>query len=405
MGLINAATGAIGSVVGDQFKEFVTCPSSDKSVLVQRGLVQHGEGNSNPTEGIISNGSKIVVPSGYAMMIVDNGAIKEFSAEPGEYIWDTSSEPSVFEGGFFKGIGDSIKRIGDRITYGGQAAKDQRVYYVNLLNITGNKFGSANTETILDPVYGSVEITYFGEYSFKVVDPAVLVANLIGANPADTITVDEIVGGQLKLQFASNVSTCISNLMVQNNISFNVVQGYKNQVVTQMNSLLDESWRQQYGLEIQDVALNINASEESKAIIREVDAEISKTRRMGNLYSENPSGLMAAATAESMKAAAANEGTGAMMGLMGMNMAQQTGANVMAQAAAMTPVEPTPVAPAPTPAEVAPVEAPVPVKETTTPVEPTPEAATTTAAPKFCMNCGTPVTGKFCSNCGTQVSE
>ena len=405
MGLINAATGAIGSVVGDQFKEFVTCPSSDKSVLVQRGLVQHGEGNSNPTEGIISNGSKIVVPSGYAMMIVDNGAIKEFSAEPGEYIWDTSSEPSVFEGGFFKGIGDSIKRIGDRITYGGQAAKDQRVYYVNLLNITGNKFGSANTETILDPVYGSVEITYFGEYSFKVVDPAVLVANLIGANPADTITVDEIVGGQLKLQFASNVSTCISNLMVQNNISFNVVQGYKNQVVTQMNSLLDESWRQQYGLEIQDVALNINASEESKAIIREVDAEISKTRRMGNLYSENPSGLMAAATAESMKAAAANEGTGAMMGLMGMNMAQQTGANVMAQAAAMTPVQPAPVAPAPTPADVAPVEAPVPVKETTTPVEPTPEAATTTATPKFCMNCGTPVTGKFCSNCGTQVSE
>lgn len=405
MGLINAATGAIGSVVGDQFKEFVTCPSSDKSVLVQRGLVQHGEGNSNPTEGIISNGSKIVVPSGYAMMIVDNGAIKEFSAEPGEYIWDTSSEPSVFEGGFFKGIGDSIKRIGDRITYGGQAAKDQRVYYVNLLNITGNKFGSANTETILDPVYGSVEITYFGEYSFKVVDPAVLVANLIGANPADTITVDEIVGGQLKLQFASNVSTCISNLMVQNNISFNVVQGYKNQVVTQMNSLLDESWRQQYGLEIQDVALNINASEESKAIIREVDAEISKTRRMGNLYSENPSGLMAAATAESMKAAAANEGTGAMMGLMGMNMAQQTGANVMAQAAAMTPVQPAPVTPAPTPADVAPVEAPVPVKETTTPVEPTPEAATTTAAPKFCMNCGTPAAGKFCSNCGTQISE
>ena len=126
---------------------------------------------------------------------------------------------------------------------------------------------------------------------------------------------------------------------------------------------------------------------------------------MGNLYSENPSGLMAAATAESMKAAAANEGTCAMMGLMGMNMSQKTGANVMAQAAAMTPVEPAPVAPAPTPADVAPVEAPVPVKETTTPVEPTPEAATTTATPKFCMNCGTPVTGKFCSNCGTQVSE
>ena len=135
MGLINAATGSISNVVGDQFKEFITCPSSDKGVLVQRGLVQHGEANTNPTAGVISNGSKIVVPSGYAMMIIDNGAIKEFTAEPGEFIWDSSSEPSVFEGGFFKGIGDSIKKIGERITYGGQAARDQRVYYVNLLNI------------------------------------------------------------------------------------------------------------------------------------------------------------------------------------------------------------------------------------------------------------------------------
>ena len=403
MGLINAATGSISNVVGDQFKEFVTCPSSDKNVLVQRGAVQHGDANSNPTDGVISNGSKIVVPSGYAMMIIDNGAIKEFTAEPGEFIWDSSSEPSVFEGGFFKGIGDSIKKIGERITYGGQAARDQRVYYVNLLNIMGNKFGSTNTETISDPVYGSVEITFYGEYSFKVVDTAVLVANVIGANPKDTITVDEIVGGQLKLQFSSNVSTCISNLMVQNNISFNTVQGYKNEVVTQMNTLLDESWKQQYGLEIQDVALNVNASEESKAIIREVDAEISKTRRMGNLYAENPSGLMAAATAESMKAAAANEGTGAMMGLMGFNMAQQAGASVMAQAAGMTPVAPAPAQPAPVPTEVAPVEAPVPVKETTAPVAPTPEAATTTAAPKFCPNCGTPATGRFCTECGTQL--
>ena len=193
--------------------------------------------------------------------------------------------------------------------------------------------------------------------------------------------------------------------MVQNNISFNTVQGYKNEVVSQMNTLLDESWRQQYGLEIQDVALNVNASDESKAIIREVDAEIAKTRRMGNLYAENPSGLMAAATAETMKAAAANEG-GAMVGLMGMNMATQAGANVMQQAAAMTPVEPVPAAPVPAtpePAAVATPEAPVPVKEASEQVAPTPEAATTTAMPKFCSNCGTPATGKFCSNCGTQL--
>ena len=402
MGLISAATGSISAVVGDQFKEYVTCPTTDSSVLVVRGNVQHGSGNGNPTDGIISNGSKIVVPTGYAMMIVDNGAIKEFSAEPGEYIWDTSSEPSVFEGGFFKGIGESIKRIGDLITYGGQPARDQRVYYVNLLNITGNKFGSSNTETIFDPVYGSVEITFFGEYSFKVVDPTVLVANLIGANAKDTITVDDVVGGQLKLQFSSNVSTCISNLMVKNNISFNTVQSYKNDVVTAMNDLLDASWKQQYGLEIQDVAININASEESKKIIREVDAELSREKRRGDLYSSNPSGLMAAATADAMKTAAGNS-NGAMMGFMGMNMGQTIGGNAMAAAQGITPTEPASnptgnpmanqVAPGSTEVGVS-----VPVKETT-PVEEVKETITA----KFCSNCGTPVTGKFCSNCGSQI--
>ncbi len=366
MGLIRATVGAASKVVGDQFKEFVTLPTVEGSALVVRGEVHHGDGNRVSTEGVITNGSKIVVPSGYAMMIIDNGEIKEFSAEAGEFIWDTSSEPSVFEGGFFKGIKESIKNIGNRITYGGQAAKDQRVYYVNLLNITGNKFGSSNPETIFDPVYGSVEITFFGEYSFKVVDPTVLVTSLIGANSKDIVMVDDVVGGQLKLQFASNVSTCISDLMTKDNISFNVVQSHKNEVVTKMNDLLDESWKKQYGLEIQNVAININASEESKKIIREVDSELSREKRRGDLYSTNPSGLMAAATADAMKTAAGNE-NGAMMGFMGMNAAQGMGVGAMNVANTMTPND----------------------------------ASAGTA--KFCSNCGHPVTGKFCSNCGTEV--
>lgn len=399
MGLINAAKLAVGQVIGDQFKEYVTCPTSDKDVLVVRGQVSHGEGNKTFTEGVISNGSKIVVPQGYAMMIVDNGAIKEFTAEPGEFIWETSSEPSVFQGSLGKSIVDSIKTIGSRITYGGQAAKDQRVYYVNILNITGNKFGSSNPETIFDPVYGSVEVTYFGEYSFKVNDPATLVANLIGANPNNVITVDEVVGGQLKLQFASNVSTCISDLMVKNNVSFNAINSYKNEIVKVMNDLLDESWQKQYGLEVQDVALNINASEESKKIIREVDAEISREKRRGDLYSQNPSGLMAAATADAMVSAAKNE-NGAVMPFMGMNMAQNMGGNAMQAAQNMQPT--APVAPVPPAADVT-IGAGVPVKETTAPVAPTVEAATGGA--KFCPNCGTPTQGaKFCSNCGQKLN-
>ncbi len=392
MGLLKATTNSISQVVGDQFKEFITPATTDKSVLVQKGVVNHGVGNTNPTEGIITNGSKIVIPEGYAMMIVDNGAIKEFSAEAGEFIWDQSSEPSIFEGGFFNGIGESIKRIGNRITFGGQTAHDQRVYYVNLLNITGNKFGSTNTETIFDPVYGSVEITFFGEYSFKVVDPTILITNILGSMPKDEVTVDEVVGGQLKMEFTSNVSTCIADLMTTNNISFNTVQKYKNEVVKVMNNLLDESWIKQYGLEIQDMALNINASDESKAIIREVDAEISREKRRGDMYAANPSGMMAAATADAMVNASKNE-NGAMMGFMGMNMGQNVGASVMGEAANMTPTQNT--------ANVSPEEVVMSSVQTPEKKEEAPKEGTN--IPKFCGDCGTPVTGKFCSSCGKQL--
>ena len=346
MGLIKAAVDATGNVIGDQFKEFITVPTSDQNVLVCRGVVQHGSGNSNYTEGVITNGSTIVVPVGYAMMMVENGAIKEFSAEEGTYTWDSNAQPSVFEGGFFKGIGDSIKEIGKRITYGGQAAMDQRVYYINIKNITGNKFGSPQPVTVSDPRYGSVEITYNGEYSFKVVDPAVLVTQILGTNPKDVVTVDEVVGGQLKTQFSSNVSTCISNLMIQNNISFNAVQGYKNEVVNVMNTLLDESWTKQYGLTILDVALNINASEESKQIIRNIDSQIA----MGQAYAANPNGMMAAATGTAMQNAASNP-NGAMNGFVGLNMAQGVGGNAI-NAVNQAPAQTMPQGSTPAPGEV-----------------------------------------------------
>lgn len=374
MGLIKALTSSTGSVLGDQFKEFVTCPAVEPNVLMARGLVQHGDGNKNPTDGVITNGSKITIPQGWAMMLVDNGKVVEFTSEPGEFIYDSGAEPTIFYGGLGKGLIDSIKTLGSRITYGGQAARDQRVYYVNLLNITGNKFGSVNPETILDPTYGSVEITFFGEYSFKVTDPVVLVGNMLGANSKDVVTVDDIIS-QLKLQFTSNVSTCISNLMVQNNLSFNVVQGHKNEVVSQMNDLLDASWKQQYGIEVQDVALTINASEETTAMIR----EYSKTKAMGELYSQNTAGLMAAASAEALKTAAGNE-NGAMLGFAGLNMAGNAGAGLLNAAnqngAAAQPAT------------------------TATAVG----VATGGAVPNFCPNCGTKTNGgNFCANCGTKL--
>ena len=110
MGLIKALTSATGSVLGDQFKEFVSCPTVDSNVLITRGVVEHGDGNKKPSDGVITNGSKITIPQGWAMMLVDNGKVVEFSSEPGEFIYDSGTEPTIFYGGLGKGIVDSIKK-------------------------------------------------------------------------------------------------------------------------------------------------------------------------------------------------------------------------------------------------------------------------------------------------------
>lgn len=424
MGLIKSFTSSLSSGFGDQFKEFVECPQIENDVIIQRGIVKHGEGNKNYTEGVISNGSTIAVPEGMAMMIIDNGKIVEFSAEPGTYKWDSSSEPSVFEGGFFKGIGETIKTIGNRFTYGGQPAKDQRVYYVNTKMIPGNTFGSSQPETIFDPVYGSVEITYNGEYTIRVADPVILVNNVLGSNPKDTLTYDDIfkTDGQniLKSKFAQKVSEAISNIMTMHNISFNRIQSYKSDVTNQMNQILDDEWMQKYGIKVEDVALRINASEEARKIIQEADAEISKTTRMGQVYSNNMSGTMAAASAEAMKNAA-NNPNGSMMGFMGMGFAQQQGTNMMGAVAGM-PQQPTmpqdqnSSTPMPgtifgTPqesTEQAPIQKETAV-QTETIVEaskqssPEVESISNEEVKKFCTNCGTPAVGLFCGNCGQKI--
>ena len=307
MGLIKALSNAATTALGDQFKEFVNCPTIEKNVLIQRGIVKHGEGNTNPSEGVISNGSTIVVPQGMAMMIIDNGEIKEFTADAGTFYYDTSSEPSIFAGNLGEAIIQTFKTIGKRFTYGGQTAKDQRVYYVNLLTITGNNFGTPQPKKITDEKYGMLEVTFFGEYAFKVVDPILLVNSVIGANPKDTVTYEEVVGTQLQAKFVEQLSQAISVVMRKHKVSFGDIQLYNGDISTEMNTCLDESWRQNYGLEITDVALgDINLTEDSMAKVNKVDE--------ATIFSNQSlqSGLMASATAEALKNASANE-NGAMM--------------------------------------------------------------------------------------------
>ncbi len=385
MGLIKALSSATTTAFGDQFKEFVTCPTISKNVLIQRGIINHGTGNSNPSEGIISNGSTIVVPQGMAMMIIENGEIKEFTADAGTFYFDSSSEPSIFTGGLGKGIIDTFKTIGKRFTYGGQTAKDQRVYYVNLLTITGNKFGSPQPRKITDEKYGMLEVTFFGEYAFKVVDPIMLVNSVIGANAADTVYYEDVVGSQLQSKFIEKLTQAITVVMRKHKVSFGDIGLYNSDISEEMNVCLDDSWRQNYGLEVVDVAIgDINLTDESMVKVNKIDeATIFSNKNL-------QSGLMASASADALRNASSNE-NGAMMGFMGMNMASGAVNNMMGAINNGTDVNG--YKPETNQPEMGTIFNNEEVK-----VEDVPE-------PKKCPNCGEMAIGKFCSNCGTKLEE
>ena len=385
MGLIKALSEATTTALGDQFKEFVTCPAISKNVLIQRGIVNHGKGNKNPSEGIITNGSTIVVPQGMAMMIIENGEIKEFTADAGTFYFDTSTEPSIFTGGLGKGIIDTFKTIGKRFTYGGQTAKDQRVYYVNLLNIPGNKFGSPQPKKITDEKYGMLEVTFFGEYAFKVVDPILLVNNVIGANPEDTVTYEEVVGSQLQAKFVEQVTQAISVVMRKHKVSFGDISLYNSDISNEMNVCLDESWRKNYGLEITDVAIgDINLTADSMTKVNKIDeATIFSNKNL-------QSGLMASASADALRNASSNE-NGAMMGFMGMNMASGAAGSMMNaanQGSDVAGYQPGNQQP----------EMGTIFGRTEEPIVEIKEEET-----KECPECHTKGTGKFCSNCGAKL--
>ena len=396
MGLIKALVSSASSTLGDQFKEFVTCPTIDKDVLIQRGEVHHGKGNSNPSEGVISNGSGIAVPQGMAMMIIENGEIKEFTAESGTFTFDSGSEPSIFYGSLGENIINTFKTIGKRFTYGGQTAKDQRVYYVNLLNIMGNKFGSPQPKKITDEKYGMLEVTFFGEYAFKVVDPIVLVNSVIGANPKDTVTYEEIIGSQLQAKFVEKLTQAISVVMRKHKVSFGDIGLYNTDISDEMNVCLDESWRQNYGLEVTDVAIgDINLTDESMVKVNKIDeATIFSNKNL-------QSGLMASASADALRGAA-NNANGAMMGFMGMNMAAGAAGSMMNAANQGSDV------PGYNPGNQMPEAGTLfggSEKKEETPVEEPKAEEEPLSSGKFCSNCGNPVEGKFCSNCGTKVEE
>ena len=392
MGLIKALTGAAGSVLADQWKEFFYCDAIDKDVLVVKGQKRISDRSSNTkgSDNIITNGSGIAVADGQAMIIVDNGKIVEFSAEPGQYTYDTSTEPTIFTGDLGQGILDSFARVGYRFTYGADTGHDQRVYYFNLKEIMGNKYGTATPIPfrVVDANIGldiDISVRCNGEYSYKIVDPIMFYTNVCGnvSSPYKRSEIDS----QLKAELLTALQPAFGKISAMG-IRYSAIPNHTTEVADALNEVLSEKWTQLRGIKVVSFGVNtIAASEEDEQLIKDM-------QKAGALRDPNMRvAVTTAASADAMRAAAANE-AGAMNGFVGMGMAGFAG-NQFANVGAQVPQGEFPQYPNQ-----------YPVAEGGGFTQPAP-AASAAAAPSgsWTCSCGKENTGKFCTECGSKKAE
>ena len=372
MGLIKAALGSVGSVLADQWKEYFYCDSMASNVLVTKGKKRTSSRNSNTkgSDNIISNGSVVAVNEGQCMMIVEQGKIVEFAAEAGEYTWNSSSEPTIFQGGL-EGLEGSWETLKRRFAFGGDTAKDQRVYFFNLKELVGNKYGTPAPIPfrVVDNNIGldmDVSIRCNGEYSYKIADPMLFYKNVCG-NVSQDYTRDQL-DSQLKSEFLTALQPAFARISALG-IRYSALPGHTMELAQAMNEVLSGKWGATRGLAIVAVGVNsVTASAEDEATIKELQK--SAVFRNTNMAAAH----MVQAQAEAMKTAAGNK-NGAMMGFMGMNMAQSAGgfnAASLFQMGQQQPAAPAPAAP----------------------------AAPATGANTWKCSCGAVNTGKFCVECG-----
>ena len=320
MGLIKAGLGALGGVLADQWKEFFYCDALDMDTLMVKGSkrVSGRSSNTKGSDNVISNGSGIAVADGQCMIIVEQGKIVEVCAEPGEYTYDTSSEPSIFAGKFGRSLIDSFKAIGKRFAYGGDTGKDQRVYYFNTKEIMDNKFGTPSP-IIFEVTNKRIGITRTvnvrcnGVYSYTISDPLVFYTRLCG-NVSDIFTRD-IIDAQLKAEFVDALQPAFGAL-AEMELRPAQIPAKANELKAAMNAALKTDWAEKRGITVEKIALNpITLNDEDMKTIQMME----DSAAMGS----NPfmmAGRMANASANAMETAAGNS-AGAMTGFMGLGMA------------------------------------------------------------------------------------
>ena len=372
MGLIKAGLGALGGTLADQWKEYFYCEAMDKDTMVVKGRKRTGSRSSNTkgNDNIISNGSVIAVADGQCMMIVEQGQIVEVCAEPGEFTYDMSTEPSVFSGPLGDSILETFRTVGKRFTFGGDTGKDQRVYYFNTKELIDNKFGTPNPIPfrVVDSKIGldvDVSVRCSGVYSYRIADPLLFYTKVCG-NVSQDYTRDEL-DSQLKSEFISALQPAFAKLSDME-LRPNQIVAHNTDLENAMNEALSVKWGQLRGLQVVSIALG-------SVTLPPEDAEMIKQLQRTAVL-QNP--MMAGATlvgaqADAMKAAASNE-AGAMTGFMGMGMAMNAGGgmnaqNLFAMGQQQQAQQPTP------------------------------------AASGWKCSCGAVATGKFCPECGSKKPE
>ena len=388
MGLIKAALNAASSALGDQWREFFYCDSLDVNVLVKKGQKRTSDkrnsSNVNGESNIITNGSIVAINEGQCMLIVDQGKITEVCAEPGEFVYDSSTEPSIFYGSLGEGIKQTFANIGKRFTFGGDAPKDQRIYFVNTKEIMGNKYGTQNPVPfrVVDQNIGldiDISIRCNGEYSYKIVDPLLFYTNVC-SNVTDSYTRDKI-DSQLKTELLTALQPAFAQISAMG-VRYSALPGHTEEIANALNNVLSEKWGQTRGIEIASFGVNtVKASDEDEQMIK----DLQKTAVLRN--TNMAAATLVGAQAEAMKAAASNTSTGPMMAFAGMNMANMAGgmdANTLFAMGQQQPQQP--------------MQQPM--------QQAAPAMQAPSAAAGWTCNCGAAGNeGKFCGTCGARKPE
>ncbi len=375
MGLLQAGIGALSGVLSDQWRDYFVADALEDNVLAVRAKKRvRGTfgGTKYEDSNVISNGSIISVAEGQCMILLDQGKITEICAEAGEFVYDMSSEPSIFYGGLnLANIKAVLGTMVERLTFGGVAPKDQRVYYINIREMMGNKYGTPNPVPfrVVDARIGldiDVSIRCFGEYSYQITNPVQFFAKVCG-NVQDAYTRDRL-DSQLKTELLTALQPAFARISEQG-IRYSALPGHTIEIANALNEVLSESWGQKRGIEIVAFGVSsVTANPEDEAMIKELQR---------NAALSNPTlaaGHLVGAQAQAMQDAAKNQG-GAFTGFMGLNMAQQSG-GINAQSLFQMGQQQA--------AQAAPQAAP---------------------ADGWKCACGAVNTGKFCAQCGAKKPE